>query len=74
MGVADLWKEAGDLRLATSVLQKVGDYKGLLNEGGGGREGMTPEEIQEGRCLDVEYFVVRTALVSDGGGRRKRGC
>lgn len=60
-------EEAGDLRLATSVLQKVGDYKGLLQEGGGGREGVAPEEVEEGNCLDVEYFVVRTALVSDGG-------
>jgi hypothetical protein len=37
------------------------DYKGWLQDMVGG---LPEEEVRECRCLEVEYFIMRTALVS----------
>ena len=45
-------------------MQVVADHKGVLqglqDEGGG----LDEEEIKERNCLEMEYFILRTALVS----------
>lgn len=68
-GVADaewLPLESSEFELATGVLQKAADYKSCLQD-------LVPtlpkEEVDECNCLEVEYFIMRTALV----GRRQIG-
>ncbi|KAK0626986.1 meiosis protein SPO22/ZIP4 like-domain-containing protein [Immersiella caudata] len=51
--------EEKEPRLASSVLAKAADYKGLLQDGAGK---MTKEEIAECNCFEVEYFIIRTGL------------
>jgi hypothetical protein len=58
----DVWhteeKEPG---LASTVLVKAADYKGGLQDVA---EMMGKEEVAEYNCLEVEYFIIRTGLVS----------
>lgn len=50
-----------ELELAVPVFQKATDYKGALQD-------LIPHlsqaEIDEENCLEAEYFILRTALVS----------
>jgi lysophospholipase L1-like esterase len=52
--------DAGDSKLAGLVIQSVADYKGWLQDMA---ERLPDEEVKECRCLEVEYFIMRTALV-----------
>ncbi|SPQ20408.1 14822ea5-0490-4dac-a6c0-22cd1d76eaed [Thermothielavioides terrestris] len=52
-------KNAGEAALASPVLQVVADYKGWLQDV---VERIPEEEVKECRCLEVEYFIMRTAL------------
>jgi len=49
-----------ELKLTGLVLQKATDYKGILQD-------LVPhlsqEEMDEQSCLEVEYFILRTATV-----------
>lgn len=51
--------ESSEFELATGVLQKAADYKSRLQD-------LVPtlpkEEVDECNCLEVEYFIMRTAL------------
>lgn len=48
-------------------MQMAADYKAWLQDMVGG---LPEEEVAECRCLEVEYFIMRTALVRMG---QKRG-
>ncbi|KAL2135925.1 hypothetical protein VTI74DRAFT_6308 [Chaetomium olivicolor] len=51
--------DAGEAKLAAQVIAVVTDYKKWLQD----MEGRLPEEeVRECRCLEVEYFIMRTAL------------
>ncbi|KAK4204676.1 meiosis protein SPO22/ZIP4 like-domain-containing protein, partial [Triangularia verruculosa] len=47
-------------KLAGNALQIVADHKGHLQDMG--QEGWLEEEVNEANCLEVEYFIWRTAL------------
>ncbi|KAK0732676.1 meiosis protein SPO22/ZIP4 like-domain-containing protein [Apiosordaria backusii] len=49
-----------ETKLAGNALQLVADHKTHLQDLG--QEGWTEEEINEANCLEVEYFIWRTAL------------
>ncbi|KAL2263859.1 hypothetical protein VTK26DRAFT_4655 [Humicola hyalothermophila] len=51
--------DAEELKLAGLVVQMVADYKGWLKDV---LERVPDEEAKECRCLEVEYFIMRTAL------------
>ncbi|KAK4221468.1 meiosis protein SPO22/ZIP4 like-domain-containing protein [Podospora fimiseda] len=53
--------EEKETELAGMVLQLVADYKGML-QNMQGFEGLSQEEAAEGSCLEMEYFILRTAL------------
>ena len=53
--------EEKESNLATTVLQKAADYKSSLQDLG---PKMATDEIAEYNCLEVEYFILRTGLVS----------
>lgn len=48
------------MKLAGLGIQVVADYKGWLKDV---VERLPEEEARECRCLEVEYFIMRTALV-----------
>ncbi|KAK3314620.1 meiosis protein SPO22/ZIP4 like-domain-containing protein [Apodospora peruviana] len=50
----------GDTVLAGAVLGTAGEYKSRLQDFG--EEGLTEREKGERRCLEVEYFIIRTVL------------
>ena len=52
-----------ELGAATALMEVVADYKGVLQ---GLEEGkrLGEEEMGEGRCLEVEYFLLRAGIVS----------
>ncbi|KAK1761225.1 meiosis protein SPO22/ZIP4 like-domain-containing protein [Echria macrotheca] len=52
---------AKELDLAVSALQKAADYKGVLQDVA---PKMDKKQVEEGKCLEVEYFTMRTALAS----------
>ena len=56
--------EGSELELATSVLQKAADYKSCLQDV---VSTLPKEEVDECNCLEVEYFIIRTALVGSRG-------
>ncbi|KAK0704841.1 meiosis protein SPO22/ZIP4 like-domain-containing protein [Lasiosphaeris hirsuta] len=51
--------DGSESELATPILTKAAEYKGVLQD-------LTPrlaqEDVDEANCLEVEYFIVRTAL------------
>ncbi|KAK4133190.1 SPO22-domain-containing protein [Trichocladium antarcticum] len=51
--------DAGETKLAGPVVQMAADYKGWLQDMVGA---LPEEEARECRCLEVEYFIMRTAL------------
>ena len=56
--------DAGEVELAGKVVQTTTDYKGWLQTMA---KGLPEEEVRECQCLEVEYFTMRTALVSVPG-------
>jgi hypothetical protein len=55
--------DAGEVELATRVMQVSTDYKvGLHNKAAG----LPEEDARECYCLEVEYLIMRTSLVSNG--------
>ena len=52
--------ESSEFELATGVLQKAADYKGPLQDLA---STLPKEEVDESNSLEVEYFIIRTALV-----------
>ncbi|KAA8629884.1 hypothetical protein SMACR_04082 [Sordaria macrospora] len=51
--------ESSEFELATEVLQKAADYKSSLQDLA---SALPKEEVDEYNCLEVEYFITRTAL------------
>ncbi|KAJ4405152.1 sporulation-specific protein 22 [Neurospora sp. IMI 360204] len=51
--------ESSEFELATAVLQKAADYKSSLQDLA---SALPKEELDECNCLEVEYFIIRTAL------------
>ncbi|GAB1313483.1 sporulation-specific protein 22 [Madurella fahalii] len=51
--------DASESKLAGLVIQAVADYKGWLQDMA---DGLPEEEVTECRCLEVEYFIMRTAM------------
>ncbi|KAK0674422.1 meiosis protein SPO22/ZIP4 like-domain-containing protein [Cercophora samala] len=51
---------AKETKLAGNALQIVADHKSHLQDLG--QEGWMEEEVEEANCLEVEYFIWRTAL------------
>ncbi|KAL2024147.1 hypothetical protein VTK56DRAFT_9927 [Thermocarpiscus australiensis] len=51
--------DAEEFKLAGLVMQMTADYKGWLQDMAGS---LPEEEVRECRCLEVEYFIMRTAL------------
>lgn len=45
-------------------MQLVADYKGVLQDLQDGGGELDEEEVKERNCLEMEYFILRTALVS----------
>jgi hypothetical protein len=52
--------DSGEVRLAVQVMQMAADYKGWLQDM---VSSLPEDEVRECRCLEVEYFIMRTALV-----------
>ncbi len=60
------WTDAGEAKLAAPVMQLAADHKAWLHEMA---KGLPEEEARECQCLEVEYFIMRTAMVC-GFGRK----
>lgn len=52
--------DAGEVELAAPVMQLAADHKTWLQSMA---KNLPEEEAKECRCLEVEYFIMRTALV-----------
>ena len=52
--------DAGEVKLAAPVMQLAADHKAWLHEMA---KSLPEEEARECQCLEVEYFIMRTAMV-----------
>lgn len=52
--------DAGEIKLATPVMQLAADHNAWLRNAA---RNLPEEEARECQCLEMEYFIMRTALV-----------